>query len=64
MWKWAVEKVVATAKVSSLVTRLGVNPVDHSQISTSGPQHLRLWRTSMDPVLKEISLLPNKREAE
>ena len=61
-WKWAVEKVMASAKGSFRVSRLRVNPDDASLVTTSGPQHLRLWRATMDPQLKDSPLVPGKRE--
>lgn len=43
-------------------TRVAFHPGDHGFFTTSGAQHLRLWYTSSDNVLKAHGILPQAKE--
>ena len=61
-WKWSNMKLIAHTKLPSGATRVRVNPADASMITTSGPEHLKLWRLEKDLSLKSVALLPGKTE--
>ena len=44
VFDWFRSRKVGTATVNASITRCRFNPTDSSQISTSGPQHLRVWK--------------------
>lgn len=46
----------------SSATRVAFHPGDHGFFTTSGAQHLRLWYTSSDNVLKAHGILPQAKE--
>ncbi|CAB1097150.1 unnamed protein product [Ectocarpus sp. CCAP 1310/34] len=46
----------------SSATRVAFHPGDHGFFTTSGAQHLRLWYTSSDNVLKAHAILPQAKE--
>jgi len=51
IWHWFQSRVICSVEVPARVSRVTFNPVDSSQISTSGPSHFRLWRV-MDEGLR------------
>ena len=51
VWEWQRSKQISTCELSGFVNSVRFNPMDASQISTSGPNHLRMWRIQAD-VLK------------
>ena len=55
-------KLIAHKKLPSAATRVRVNPADASMITTSGPEHMKLWRLEKDLSLKAVALLPGKTE--
>ena len=61
-WKWSNMKLIAHTKTSVLASRIRVNPADASIITTSGKDHLKLWRLEKDLSLKANALLPGKTE--
>ena len=62
-WKWSNMKLIAHKKLPSAATRVRVNPADASMITTSGPEHMKLWRLEKDLSLKAVALLPGKTES-
>lgn len=51
IWHWFQSRVICSVEVPARVSRVTFNPVDSSQICTSGPSHFRLWRV-MDEALR------------
>ncbi|KAG5187053.1 WD40-repeat-containing domain protein, partial [Tribonema minus] len=68
VWAWEKGKVVRAggagggAHHGPRVTRLHFSPDDDARLTTSGPQHLRIWYTMPDGAQKVHSLLPSGRE--
>mmetsp|Transcript_43018 Transcript_43018/g.98888 ORF Transcript_43018/g.98888 Transcript_43018/m.98888 type:complete len:1538 (-) Transcript_43018:66-4679(-) len=64
LWRWEVEKVMATHDVKLPVTRLSVNPRNGYQVVVTGPQYIRFWEYNPnDQHLREFpSTLPTKDE--
>ena len=44
VFDWFRSRKIGTCTINARVTRCRFNPIDSGQISTSGPQHLRLWK--------------------
>ena len=44
VFDWFRSRKVGTCTINATVTRCRFNPSDSSQVSTSGPQHLRVWK--------------------
>ena len=44
VFDWFRSRKVGTCTINASVTRCRFNPTDSSQVSTSGPQHLRVWK--------------------
>ena len=44
VFDWFRSRKVGTCTVNAAITRCRFNPTDSSQVSTSGPQHLRVWK--------------------
>ena len=44
VFDWFRSRKVGTCTINAHVTRCRFNPTDSAQISTSGPQHLRMWK--------------------
>tara|TARA_B100000795_G_C22739844_1_gene414838 strand:+ start:29 stop:1183 length:1155 start_codon:yes stop_codon:yes gene_type:complete len=61
-WKWSNMKMISSVSMSSQATRIRMNPNNSAQITTSGPNHLKLWTLEKDLSLKCSSLLPQKKE--
>ena len=61
-WKWSNMKMISSVSMSSEVTRVRVNPNNPSQVTTTGPQHAKLWTLEKDLTLKCSSLMPQKKE--
>ena len=59
LWNWMQSKVLASVRIGQPIARMSVSPMDSSQIITSGPGHLKLWRFQ-ETVIKGVSLLSGK----
>ena len=61
-WKWSNMKMIGSVSMASEATRIRVNPNNSSQLTTTGPNHAKLWTLEKDLSLKCSSLLPQKKE--
>jgi hypothetical protein len=61
-WKWSNMKMISSVSMSSEATRIRVNPNDSSQLTTTGPNHCKLWTLEKDLSLKCSSLIAQKLE--
>jgi WD40 repeat protein len=59
LWNWMQSKVLAFVRIGQPVSRMSVSPMDSSQIITSGPGLLKLWRFQ-ETTIKGVSLLSGK----
>jgi WD40 repeat protein len=62
-WKWEQEKMMARESTGQEVNRVRCSTFDINQITTSGPNHLRLW-TLENQKLKSTPLLSGAKEQE
>jgi hypothetical protein len=59
LWNWMQSKVLASVRIGQPISRMSVSPMDSSQIITSGPGILKLWRFQ-ETTIKGVSLLSGK----
>lgn len=53
IWDWARTRKVASLEIRMKISRIEFNPLDKTQLSTSGATHLRLWKI-IDKSLKPL----------
>jgi cilia- and flagella-associated protein 57 len=57
VFDWFRSRKVGTCTINASVNQCRFNPIDSSQVSTSGPQHLRVWKVQ-EGMLKGYPSIP------